>query len=206
MRKMFFERALSQQWLQSKVEIDEEIPHAEMIAWYENHLAEYDYPAKARFEQLTVRITPEQPREVAWNKLAAMGNEVFHGAPLADVAKATSEGPTAATGGGYDWTTKGSLVSKPLDEAVFSLPVGQLSTIIDDGAALHIIRVTERTEAGRTPFLEAQVGIKTKLLEERRQRQMQDYLDRLRERTPVWTVFDGDEGGAITAGRPATVR
>lgn len=206
MRKMFFERALSQQWLQSKVQVDEEIPHAEMIAWYENHLADYDYPAKARFEQLTARITPTQPRAAAWNKIAAMGNEVFQGAAFADVAKAKSEGPTAATGGVYDWTTKGSLVSKPLDEAVFSLPVGQLSTIIEDDSALHIIRVVERTEAGRTPFLEAQVGIKTALQEERRQRQMTEYLNRLRERTPVWTVFDGEQPGTLTAGQPATVR
>lgn len=207
MRKMFFERALSQQWLQSKVEVDEEIPHAEMIAWYENHLAEYDYPAKARFEQLTVRITPQQPREMAWNKLAAMGNEVFQGASFAEVAKAKSEGPTAANGGSFDWTTKGSLVSKPVDEAVFSLPVGQLSTIIEDDATLHIIRVIERTEAGRTPFLEAQVGIKTTLQEERRQREMKAYLDRLRERTPVWTIFDEEQAGTLTAGRqPATVK
>jgi peptidyl-prolyl cis-trans isomerase SurA len=203
MRKMFFERALAQQWLQSKVEVEEEIPHAEMIAWYENHLADYDYPAKARFEQLTVRITPEQPREIAWNKLAAMGNEVFQGAAFADVAKAKSEGPTAASGGGYDWTTKGSLVSKPVDEAVFTLPVGQLSAIIEDGSSLHIIRVVERTDAGRVPFLEAQVGIKTQLLDERRKRQMDDYLTRLRERTPVWTVFDGEQPAAMTAGRPA---
>ena len=206
MRKMFFERALSQQWLQSQVETDEEIPHAEMIAWYENHLADFSYPAKAKFEQLTVRVTPEQPREQAWNKLASMGNEVFQGKPFAEVARGGSEGPTAATGGAYDWTTKGSLVSKVVDEAVFTLPVGQLSTILDDGSALHIIRVTERTDAGRTPFLEAQVGIRNTLLEEKRNRQMEDYLKRLRDRTPVWTVFDDQPSGTITAGQPATRR
>lgn len=203
MRKMFFERALSQQWLQSKVEVDEEIPHAEMIARYENNLADYDYPAKARFEQMTVRITPEQPRESAWNKLAAMGNEVFRGAAFADVAKAKSEGPTAASGGSYDWTTKGSLVSKPLDDAVFSLPIGQLSAILEDANGLHIIRVVERADAGRIPFIEAQVDIRAELQEERRTRQMNDYLDRLRERTPVWTVFDGEQPATMTAGRPA---
>jgi hypothetical protein len=52
------------------------------------------------------------------------------------------------------------------------------------------------------PFLEAQVGIKATLYEERRQRQMNDYLDRLRERTPVWTIFDDGQAGTLTAGRP----
>ena len=206
MRKMFFERALAQQWLSTQVETNDEIPHADMIAWYENHLADYDFPAKARFEQLTVKITPAQSRDQAWNKLAAMGNEVFGGRPFAEVAREKSEGPTAASGGGYDWTTKGALVSKAVDEAIFSLPVGQLSTILDDGSALHIIRVTERTEAGRTPFIEAQIGIREKLLQDRKKTEMEAYLKRLKDRTPVWTVFDDDPADTVTAGRPTSLR
>lgn len=206
MRKMFFERALAQQWLSTQVETDDEIPHADMIAWYENHLAEYDFPAKARFEQLTVKITPTQTRDQAWNKLAAMGNEVFGGRPFAEVAREKSEGPTASSGGGYDWTTKGALVSKAVDEAIFTLPVGQLSTILDDGSALHIVRVTERTEAGRTPFIEAQIGIREKLLQDRKKTEMEAYLKRLKDRTPVWTIFDDDPADTVTAGRPSSLR
>lgn len=206
MRKMFFERALAQQWLSTQVETNDEIPHADMIAWYENHLADYDFPAKARFEQLTVKITPTQSRDRAWNKLAAMGNEVFGGRPFADVAREKSEGPTASSGGGFDWTTKGALVSKAVDEAIFTLPVGQLSTILDDGSALHIIRVTERTEAGRTPFIEAQIGIREQLLQDRKKTEMEAYLKRLKDRTPVWTVFETDPADTVTAGRPASLR
>jgi parvulin-like peptidyl-prolyl isomerase len=204
-RKTFFERALAQQWVQQKVTSDEEIPHAEMIAWYQNHLADYDFPAKAKFEQLTVRITPTQTRDQAWNKLAAMGNDVLEGKPFAEIARTRSEGPTAASGGAYDWTTKGSLASKVLDEAIFRLPVGQLSMILDDGSALHIVRVTERTEAGRTPFVEAQVGIRQELTDERRKREMDDYLAKLKDRTPVWTLFDGEPPMATAGGGRGTV-
>lgn len=204
-RKTFFERALAQQWVQQKVTSDEEIPHAEMIAWYQSHLADYDFPAKAKFEQLTTRITPTQTREQAWNKLAAMGNDVLEGKPFAEIARTRSEGPTAASGGAYDWTTKGSLASKILDEAIFRLPVGQLSTILDDGTALHIVRVTERTEAGRTPFVEAQVGIRQELTDERRKREMDDYLAKLKERTPVWTIFDGQPPMATAGGSRGAV-
>lgn len=215
-RKTFFERALAQQWIQQKVVNDGEIPHAEMISWYQNHLAEYDYPAKARFEQLTVKVTAGRPRGQAWNTLAAMGNEVMQGKPFADVARARSEGPTAALGGAYEWTTKGSLVSKVVDEAVFTLPIGQLSAILDDESALHIVRVIERTEAGRTPFIEAQVGIRTTLQDERRKKQMDEYLATVRDRTPVWTIFDDEPGGGPiqagaksgmqTASKPRTTR
>jgi len=197
-RKMFFERALAQQWVQQKVTSDAEIPHAEMIAWYQNHLADYEYPSKAKFEQLTVKFGAARSRQEAWNRLAEMGNDILEGRSFADVARERSEGPSATGGGQFDWTTKGSLVSKVLDEALFTLPPGQLSAILEDGKSLHIIRVVERIDAGRIPFIEAQVGIKDQLTLERRKREMEDYLAKLRERTPVWTVFDDEPGGIQT--------
>lgn len=201
MRKMFFERALAQEWMQQNASTTDEIPHAEMIAWYQNHIEEFEFSAKARFEQLTVKIGPNQPRDVAWNRLAAMGNEVLTGKALAEVAKEQSEGPTARSGGQYDWTSHGSLVSEIIDEAIFSLPIGELSSILDDGEALHIVRVTERIDAGCTPFIEAQVGIRTKLMQERRKRTQEEYLSRLRDQTPVWTIFEDDTQPTIIAGR-----
>jgi hypothetical protein len=210
MRKMFFERGLAQEWLRKNVGAVEEIPHADLIAWYQNHLEEYEFPAKARFETLTVKMGLKHSRSEAWDMLAAMGNEVLGGRPFADVAKARSEGPTAYQGGGFDWTSKGSLASKKLDEAIFSLPVGELSAIIEEGETLYIVRVVERQPAGRVPFLEAQVGIRENLLEERRKAASDEYLAKLKARTPVWTVFDDPSGTSsqptFMAGRPTTVR
>lgn len=193
-RKMFFERALAQQWMQQKVDIDTEIPHADMIAYYQGHLADYDFAAKARFEQLTVKVG-KRSRQEAWNLLAAMGNDVLEGRSFADVARERSEGPTAATGGAFDWTTQGSLVSKVVDEAIFTLPVGELSAILEEPSALHIVRVVERVDAGRVPFIDAQTGIREQLAEERRKRELDDYLAKLRQRTPVWTTFEEGAGG-----------
>jgi parvulin-like peptidyl-prolyl isomerase len=208
MRKMFFERGLAQEWLRKNARAEEEIPHADMIAWYQNHLDDYDYPARARFEAMTVKTGLKRSKREAWDLLAAMGNEVMEGRPFDDVARARSEGPTAANGGRFDWTNQGSLASKLLDEAVFTLPVGQLSRILEEDTALHIIRVVEREPAGRTSFLDAQTDIREELKQTRRRKQMEDYLTRLRDRTPVWTVFDDEAGGAAarTAARPTTRR
>ena len=208
MRKMFFERGLAQEWLRKNVGGDGEIPHAELIAWYQNHLDEYAFPARARFEVLTAKTGLKRSRASAWDMLAAMGNEVLGGRPFAEVATSRSEGPTASQGGSFDWTTQRSLASKKLDEAIFSLPIGELSAIIEDGEALHIVRVIEREAAGRTPFLDAQVGIREELVIEKRRQASDDYLAKLRARTPVWTVFDDPTGSAsqptFMAGRPTT--
>jgi parvulin-like peptidyl-prolyl isomerase len=208
MRKMFFERGLAQEWLRKNASFSDDVPHADMIAWYQAHLTDYDYPARARFEALTVKTGLKRQRRQAWDMLAEMGNEVLAGRPFADVAKSRSEGPTAAAGGVFDWTTKGSLASKLLDEAIFSLPVDQLSSIIEDEQALHIVRVVERREAGRTPFIEAQVAIRDRLVAERREKAQDEYLAKLRARTPVWTVFEEPQGEPLVgaASADSTVR
>ena len=210
MRKMFFERGLAQEWLRKNVGDVDEIPHADLIAWYQNHLIDYEYLAKAKFETLTIKLGLKRSRSEAWDMIAAMGNEVLGGRPFAEVAKARSEGPTAYQGGSFDWTCQGSLASKKLDEAIFSLPVGELSAIIEDEELLHIVRVVERQPAGRVPFLEAQVEIRDTMLEDRRRAASDEYLTKLKARTPVWTVFDDSSGTAsqptFMAGRPTTVR
>jgi parvulin-like peptidyl-prolyl isomerase len=197
LKKAFFERAIAQQWMQQALEAGAggEIPHAELIAYYQEHLEDYEYPAKATFEELCVRFGGGRSREQAWGMLAALGNRVLSGEPFADVARQASEGPTASQGGSYDWTSQGSLRSDVIDEAIFSLPVGKLSTILEDDTGLHILRVTERTDAGRTSFLEAQVAIRETLRMERHKKAVDDYLAKLRDRTPVWTIFDDEDQG-----------
>jgi len=195
-KEAFVQRTLAQQWLQQQIQGEEKVTHEQLLEYYQEHLDEYEYPAKARWEQLTVRLSSYPSREEAFRAIAMMGNLIKDGASFAEVAKKGSEGPTADRGGVRDWTTKGSLVSETLDRALFGLPSGALSPILEDEGQLHIIRVIERKEAGRVPFVEAQDEIAEKILRQNRQQRMEEYLARLREQTPVWTVFDESPGQA----------
>ena len=47
------------------------------------------------------------------------------------------------------------------------LPIGSLSPILESETGLHIIRVVERRQAGRTPFLDVQNEIRKKMMDER---------------------------------------
>lgn len=189
-KRKFGERALAQQWIRQNVPQNEEVGHAEMLAYYQEHIAEYEFEATARWEELAVRFDEFPSKAEAYRALAAMGNEVFHGADFAEVAKARSQGVTADEGGQYGWTTRGALVSDALNKALFTLPVGQLSPIIETQTGFHIVRVLERRAAGRTSFVEAQVEIEKKIQQERKQKRMEEYMAQLREETRVWTIFD----------------
>ena len=192
-KQIFFERSMAAQWIQQQVTDDRPITHLEMFDYYTAHLEDYDQAARCCWEQLSVRFEKFASRQAAFTAICQMGNAVAdQGAVFADVARAESQGLTASAGGKRDWTSRGSLVSAPLDQAIFSLPVGQLSPIIEDKTGYHIVRVNERVAAHRTPFRDAQVEIAAAIVAKRREAKLKEYLDSLRERIPVSTIFDND--------------
>ena len=198
-KQMFVERSMALKWVDENVRNTEEITHDEMLDYYREHQSDFEHPGRARWEQLTVRFSNHPDKTEAFAALARMGNEVLDGRPLADVAKDHSEGTTARDGGARDWTTQGSLLSKDLDRAIFGLPPGKLSQIIEDEQGIHIIRVTEREDRSQTPFMEAQVKIKEKISLARRQRQFDEFTERLKSEIPVWTVFDDQAVDSLSA-------
>jgi len=193
-RQTFIEQALAHQWMRQKIKVDGEVSHEEMRTYYHEHLADFETQAKARWEEIDVRFARHPNKQEAYAQIAQLGNRVLGGAPFAEVARQGSEGITAASGGQRDWATRGSLVSQELDNALFGLPLGELSQIIEDKTGFHIVRVLDRKDAVRTPFLEAQIEIRKKIKDQRTEAEIKAFLDRLRRQVPVWTVYDDKFG------------
>lgn len=191
-RRRFAEQQLAQEMVRRNVKHDAEITLDDMARYYHEHLADFDLPEKVRWEKLSSDFTKNPDKASAWRLVAGMGNRVLRGAPLAEVAKKESQGLDASDGGQHDWTQRGSLTSKLIEDSVFALPEGKLSQIIEDETGFHIIRVIERRAAGRVPFEEAQISIKEKLKKERTRKQIVEYLDGLKTKTRVWTMFDDE--------------
>jgi parvulin-like peptidyl-prolyl isomerase len=194
--RLYGEDRLGKETIRREVFTSEEITHQEMLDYYTTNAADFAVQAKARFEILSVKFASFAPtqegRNQAWNKLAKMGNEVYFGAPFSTTARRHSEEPNAAKGGYYDWTTQGSLSSKPIDQAVFTLEPNKLSQIIEDERGYHIVRVVERTEAGQVPFLETQQKIKDAITLARREAEYKKFVESLRTKTAVWTIYDDE--------------
>ncbi|MHB1034967.1 MAG: peptidylprolyl isomerase [Pirellulales bacterium] len=188
-KRAYIEQTLAADWVRSQIKFNEEITHEQFLTYYRENLAEFEITAKARWEQLMVRFERCASKEEAYQKLAAMGNQVHGGAAWAQVAKAGSDGATASDGGAQDWTTQGSLVSQVLDRAIFTLPVGQMSPILEDEQGFHIVRVVQRQEHGWTPFTEAQQEIRKKIRKTRVQAEIQTYLAKLQDQTAIWTTY-----------------
>lgn len=195
MKRAFIEQSLAAEWLRQQKGPEPKISHEQMFDYYSDHVADFETPARAHWERLSVRKPRYGDPQEARARLAQMGNQVIRGMSMADVLKGQPRGDVQCEGGVQGWVTQGNLdVSKGLEEAIFGLPVGKPSRIFEEGDCLHIVRVLEREEFKRTPFEDAEVQkqIREKLQDDRRQEQVEEYLAKLKKEIPVRTVFDDD--------------
>jgi hypothetical protein len=203
-QQQFTEKTVAGEWLRQRMPKPKPLTHEEILAYYQDHLKEYEYPAQVKWEELMVRFDRAGGRDAAWQALAEMGNDVWgkvvanptiRGPVFMDVAKAKSHGFTAADGGAHDWTTLGALKCDAMNEALATLELGQLSPGLESEQGFHIVRVLERKAAGRTPFTEAQAKIRETLEAEQKEALLAKELAEVRKKARVWTIWDGDISG-----------
>lgn len=217
LRRQFYERTIAGEWLRQMVPKPKPVTHEEMLAYYQAHEADYEYPSQATWEELMIRFDEVgNDRAAAWRTITEMGNEVWQkvlqnpqvrGPVMEEIAKTKSHGFTAAQGGAHDWTTKDALRCKEIDEALFTLKVGQLSDVIESELGFHIVRVLERKEAGRTPFTEAQADIREVLEADAKKDLVGVEMEKLRNKSRIWTIFDGEfRGSEIASLKGGTAR
>jgi hypothetical protein len=205
-RETFIDQTISYSFVNQKLPKDEEVSHSDALAYYQSHEAEFEFPAKARWEQITVKYGPgKRTRDEAWRIIAQCGNAIIGGARFDAMARQHSEDAISAkNGGAQDWVGQGSLVLEKLDQALFDprLPVGTLSPAIEEGDAFHIIRVLERRTAGKTPFAEAQKEIKERLKKERHEQKRREYMEKICQGVFVRNVFEEKHPAPPPPSRP----
>ncbi len=200
-KKAFIEELLAREFLTRNSSINEEVRREELLAYYRLHQEEYTQKAKARWDQLMIKTSEFPSKEQARFAMGKLGNRILDGEDFGDVAKSGSQGPTAKDGGKRDWTSQGSLVSKALDEALFTLPVGKLSAILEDDRGFHIVRVTERAPAGKTPFEDVQPDIRDKIKKERKEKAQQAYVEKLLKAAVVTRLLGDFKPPAMARGQ-----
>ncbi|GHT18432.1 hypothetical protein FACS1894189_6330 [Planctomycetales bacterium] len=192
-RMLWIREKISQQWnMASMQQATGECTHDEMLDFYESNKAMFTTEAKARWQEMIVLFSKYKSEQEALDKIRWMGNQVLlNNAPFEEIVKANSDGFTASEGGVWEWTTKGSLSSAELEQAIFTQQVGQLSTsIIKGDKGFHIIRVLERQDQKVTPFIDAQVTIREKIKNQRRQKHQEEYFANLQRRFPSIVIKD----------------
>ena len=115
----------------------------------------FDDFTKAAYQRLTKEVNAchilislgkdPSPKDtlLAYNKAISIRKRILAGEPFGEVAKATSDDPTAKqNGGSLGWFTAFQMVY-PFETACYNLPIGQLSMPVRTVFGYHILKVID---------------------------------------------------------------
>ncbi|MDB5338632.1 MAG: PpiC-type peptidyl-prolyl cis-trans isomerase [Planctomycetaceae bacterium] len=187
------ESQFAQNYVGFKAHTKFEPTRREMLTYYEGHLKDYEFPSRVHWQQLVISDQAHKGQEGAKQQLEKAVKELLEDAEFTAVVKKYGDGPKAANGGIWDWTIKGSLQNKEIENELFTLPVGETSGVIRTPTGFQIVQVLDRQEAGRKSFESQQKEIEAKLKDEARTIRAKEAIHEIREAAVIKTVFDAKD-------------
>jgi peptidyl-prolyl cis-trans isomerase C len=140
---------------------DAPVPEKELKKAYEKRITQFQTPEKVKASHILIQVGDKHTDEEALSLITSVKKKInAKGTNFSDLAREYSEGPSASQGGDLGWFSRGQMV-KPFEEAAFSLNKGEISSEpVKTQFGYHLIRVTDKAEAGRVPFKEAKERLK----------------------------------------------
>jgi parvulin-like peptidyl-prolyl isomerase len=106
------------------------------------------------------------------------------GEPFEVLSARYSQGPAAAAGGDIGFIEKGMILHE-VEEVAFSLPLQQISDVIESTAGFHIIQVIDRRGEGIKAIESVREEIRAKIEQEKMDKKSTEWLDDLRTKSHI---------------------
>jgi parvulin-like peptidyl-prolyl isomerase len=163
----------------------ESVGEREVEAYYHEHIKDYEIPAEVTLREIVLVAENEAEKTGRRTEIEEIRARVTAAdVQFADVATEVSEAPSAANGGLIGPLHQGDL-AKALDEVAFSLPVGEVSEIIETERTYHLISVVTRRQADFTPFEDVREELRTTLEEMRYDEAYEDFMIKARAEAEI---------------------
>ena len=144
---------------------------AEAKKFYDDNPSYFKVPEQVRASHILLGkrgIKPEEKPEYL-AQITEVEAKLKAGESFEDLAKEHSTCPSSAKGGDLDFFGKGSM-DPAFEKVAFELEVGQTSGIVETSFGYHIIKVTDKNEAGTKSLKEVQPQIVGYLLQQQIQK------------------------------------
>jgi|SRR5215813_994281 len=186
---------VTQQVISHEVAPRIQITQKEVEEYYNAHKADLEQPESVDLSEILVSTggqnvnvdpnsppPPEDPAKVATaeDKAKELLASIKGGAKFEDIAKKSSDGPTAETGGELGQFRRGTL-AKELEDLTFKLKPGDVSDVIRTKQGFVILKVNEHVQAGTAPLKQIENRIQEAIYYQKLQPALRTYLTKLRE-------------------------
>ncbi len=159
--------------------------------YYSENKRQFETPEQVRASHILIKpeatdpnTDPNEPKAKAEAKARSLLKQIKDGADFAELAKANSSCPSSAKGGDLDFFKRGRM-APAFEKAAFELKAGQVSDIVETQFGYHIIKVTDRKEAGVTTFEQAKDNIVETLTQRRQAELAKEYIESLKAQANI---------------------
>ncbi len=167
-----------------KVKVSEEDLKAAYTQFSKMETGDAEVHARHILVQLDPNAKPEQV-EAARKKAEALAAEARRpGVDFAALAKAKSEGPSAADGGDLGFFRRGVMVPA-FERVAFSLKEGEVSEPIRTQFGWHVLKVEEKRMVDVPPFEQVKEQLETRLKMQKTEKFVEQYVQELRQKASV---------------------
>jgi parvulin-like peptidyl-prolyl isomerase len=169
--------------IKSKVMISDQ----EIGEYYNRHRDEYEGKEAVRIKQILLLIpknADEETKAGIRNEAQQILKRAASGEPFDLLAMKYSQGPEAQQGGDIGFIEKGVTIPE-VEKAAFSLPLEQISSVIESSLGFHIIKVIDKRGAGLKKIESVREEIKTKLEDEKLDKKYDEWISAVRKKSYI---------------------
>ena len=157
--------------------------------FYKEHQKDLEQPESVQLSEILISIekaVPEDPKDpeskavTARRRAEKLLESIRKGRKFEEVAKESSDGPTAAQGGDLGNFKPGQL-AKELQDRTFAMKEGEISDVIRTKQGFIILKVTAHNAAGMPALKQIEPQIQEQIYLEKLQPALRAYLSKLRE-------------------------
>jgi parvulin-like peptidyl-prolyl isomerase len=169
--------------IKSRVAVTDE----EIGEYYRSHREDYEGKESVRIKQILL-VLPKEEAPVVKEKLRsdaeAIQKRLMNGEPFEPLSAKYSQGPEAASGGDIGYIEKGVIIPE-VEDAAFSLPLNQISGVIESPIGFHIIQVVDRRGAGLKAMESVRDEIREKIDRKKMEKMYEEWMEELRKRSHI---------------------
>lgn len=180
------EQFVIEEILESDVLANTGVDETSAREFYEDNPEFFETPDQVRASHILILTqgASDEERAEARETIETVLSELEAGESFEALAREYSEDGTAEEGGDLGFFGAGEMVPE-FEQAAFNLDVGETSGIVETQFGYHIVRITDRREAGTQSFEEARPQIEQFLGQEQQQNAFEEYIESLREEAEV---------------------
>ncbi|HEK85241.1 MAG: peptidylprolyl isomerase [Candidatus Saccharicenans sp.] len=180
--KQLEENMMRQAVIYTEVDRTIVIDDAEIVKYYKEKPQEFVVPAEYRIKAIYLS-TSSNAGPLLEQKKKEISDKLKSGATFENLVAEYSEGPKD-NGGDLGFFKKGEL-EKTIEQAVEKLKVGEISSWIEARNGWYLVKLEEKKDSYQKTFDEARKEIEDKLFQEKRQKKIEEYIQKLKEESYI---------------------